>query len=139
MADQNQSGLELKGLLLAVIAGVLVVVLAFGVSALMRHAMPEPAPSSASSETTAPPPSTGAYSQQMITMGKPLYMQACASCHGANAKGSIGPNLHNEDMSDNQIAGVIKNGKGQGQMPAFSSKFNDGQINEIIAYLRSLK
>jgi mono/diheme cytochrome c family protein len=70
--------------------------------------------------------------------GRALFLKNCAHCHGADAHGDEGPDLHNLDWTDEQIATRIRNGK-KGQMTAFAGKLSAGQINEIIAYLRTLK
>jgi mono/diheme cytochrome c family protein len=36
-----------------------------------------------------------------------------------------------------QLAGIIKNGKGK--MPAFGKSLNDGQINQLVAFIRTLR
>jgi mono/diheme cytochrome c family protein len=58
--------------------------------------------------------------------GEPLYAQNCAACHGADARGAQAPNLvrsvvvlHDEKGED--IGQVIKNGRPQGGMPAFTN------------------
>ncbi|UOQ94382.1 cytochrome c [Halobacillus shinanisalinarum] len=46
------------------------------------------------------------------------YEQSCASCHGGDLTGAVGPNLTQvgSKYSADEIADIIKNGKGQ--MPA---------------------
>lgn len=70
--------------------------------------------------------------------GQRLFVKNCAHCHGADAHGDEGPDLHNLDWSDAQIATRIRNGK-KGQMPAFAEKFSPAEIREVTAYLRTLK
>jgi mono/diheme cytochrome c family protein len=143
MADEKQSGQELKGLVLAVVAGVLVVALAFGVSAIMRHVMPAPVPSASTPAPTNEPntPVPGGPSQsltaQMISTGGQYYKESCASCHGPTGAGVIGPSLRNLTMPDSRVAGVIKNGKGE--MPPFGKQYSDSQIMDIVGYLHTLK
>jgi cytochrome c oxidase cbb3-type subunit 3 len=69
--------------------------------------------------------------------GQKLFLKNCAHCHGADARGDEGPDLHNLDWTDEQIAARIRNGK-KGQMIAFAGKFSTEEINEVIAYLRTL-
>jgi len=73
-----------------------------------------------------------------ISMGQQLFLKNCAHCHGADARGEEGPDLHNLDWTDEQIAARIRNGK-KGQMTAFAGKLTAEQIKEVIVYLRSLK
>ena len=70
--------------------------------------------------------------------GRTLFLKNCAHCHGADAHGDEGPDLHNLDWSDKQIAARIRDGK-KGQMTAFAGKFSADDIKTIIGYLRTLK
>jgi mono/diheme cytochrome c family protein len=73
-----------------------------------------------------------------VTTGQKLFLKNCAHCHGAEAHGDEGPDLHNLDWTDEQIATRIRNGK-KGQMTAFAGKFSADDIRAVIAYLRILK
>jgi len=82
-------------------------------------------------------PSTS--SQTPVTdAGRQLFLKNCAHCHGPDARGDEGPDLHNLDWSDEQIAARIRNGK-RGQMTAFAGKLSPEQISDVIAYLRTLR
>ncbi len=133
--------IEVKGLIAAVIGGLIVVGGAFGVSAIVVGAQ-KAQDSHTAVDTTraaqAPGAPTPVINAAFVAQGHTLFTQSCASCHGANGAGGYGPNLHHEDMSDAQIALKIKNGV-TGKMPAFGSKYNDGQTQTLVAYIRSLK
>jgi len=73
-----------------------------------------------------------------VPAGQQLFLKNCAHCHGADAHGDDGPDLHNLDWTDEQIATRIRNGK-KGQMTAFAGKLPPESIGEIIVYLRTLK
>jgi mono/diheme cytochrome c family protein len=73
-----------------------------------------------------------------VQAGRGLFLKNCAHCHGADAHGDEGPDLHNLDWTNEQIATRIRNGK-NGQMTAFAGKLSPDQINEIEDYLRTLK
>ena len=73
-----------------------------------------------------------------VTAGRALFLKNCAHCHGADAHGDEGPDLHKLDFSDDWIANRIRNGKA-GQMTAFAGKLQPSQIANVIAYLRTLK
>jgi mono/diheme cytochrome c family protein len=62
----------------------------------------------------------------------------CAHCHGADARGDEGPDLHGVTKSDARITSLIKNGK-KGEMPKFASKLSDSDIQDLVAFVRSLK
>jgi cytochrome c oxidase cbb3-type subunit 3 len=73
-----------------------------------------------------------------VTPGRALFLKNCAHCHGADAHGDEGPDLHQLDASDRWIANRIRSGK-KGQMPAFAGKLQPSDIDALIAYLRTLK
>jgi mono/diheme cytochrome c family protein len=70
--------------------------------------------------------------------GRTLFLKNCAHCHGANARGDDGPDLHNLDVSDQWIANRIRSGK-KGQMTAFAGKLQPADIDALIVYLCTLK
>ena len=70
--------------------------------------------------------------------GYKLFMLNCAHCHGADARGDEGPDLHGLDISDQGIVSRIRQGKA-GEMTAFAGKLQPSEINMLVAYLRSLK
>lgn len=70
--------------------------------------------------------------------GRALFLKNCAHCHGADAHGDEGPDLHNLDWTDEQIATRIRNGK-KGQMTSFAGRLQTIEIESIIAYVRTLK
>lgn len=69
--------------------------------------------------------------------GRTLFEKNCAHCHGDEARGDEGPNLHNLGKSDDRIATIIKSGI-KGEMPAFRKKFNDDDVLALVSYLRTL-
>ena len=72
------------------------------------------------------------------SLGRALFLKNCVHCHGADAHGDEGPDLHNLDWTDEQITTRIRNGK-KGQMTAFAGKLSADQINELKNYLHTLK
>jgi len=75
---------------------------------------------------------------EAIAAGGRLFLNSCAHCHGADARGDEGPDLHDLQMSDRHIVNVIKKGI-KGEMPSFAKKHSDAEIAELLAYVRSLK
>ena len=69
--------------------------------------------------------------------GRKLFLKNCAHCHGANAHGDEGPDLHNLDFSDEWIGNRIRDGK-KGQMTAFAGKLQPADIDALITYLHTL-
>jgi len=69
--------------------------------------------------------------------GRQLFLASCASCHGNEARGDEGPDLHHLTLSDIRMATTIKAGV-KGEMPSFARQYDDAQIAALVAYLRSL-
>jgi len=82
-------------------------------------------------------------SPEAIARGERVFDITCASCHGTDGYGSpMAPALNNalflDNTADAQIRQIIAMGVPGTIMPAWSSRFSDAQINDVIAYLRSL-
>jgi mono/diheme cytochrome c family protein len=86
------------------------------------------------------PPAQMASNTSVADVGaaRTLFLRNCAHCHGADAHGDEGPDLHDLDWTDQQIVTRIQKGKA-GQMTAFARKLTDAQINSLAAYVRTLK
>ncbi len=96
------------------------------------------------------------YSHAQVLQGKSLYEQNCASCHLANASGTVDwkqrnaagalppPPLdgtaHAWHHSLTLLDEIIREGGApwQGTMPAFKEQLNAEQRRSVIAYLQSL-
>ena len=79
-----------------------------------------------------------------LTVGRITYQANCASCHGADGGGLVGPNLTDDYWkhvrSVEGIATVIENGAGNGAMPAWKTRFSHpNQIVLTAAYVASLR
>ena len=70
--------------------------------------------------------------------GRRLFAMNCAHCHGDDARGDEGPDLHDLHKSDARIRQVITAGI-KGEMPSFAKKLGDEDIRALTVYLRSLK
>ena len=77
-------------------------------------------------------------SQGDAKRGYTLFDHNCAPCHGDDARGDEGPTLYDLAKSDARIGAIIKSGI-KGEMPSFAKKFSDGDVQALIAYLRTLK
>lgn len=64
---------------------------------------------------------------------------SCIGCHGNNMEGAFGPNLQKigAEMNADQIADIIKNGKGG--MPGGQFKGSDDDLKKLTEYLAGLK
>ncbi|HTR46628.1 MAG TPA: c-type cytochrome [Verrucomicrobiae bacterium] len=72
-----------------------------------------------------------------IAMGKQLFAANCASCHGVDATGQLGPNLHGvaQRLGETGVFFIIRNGRGG--MPPVSS-INDQRVWQVVGFVRTL-
>ena len=82
--------------------------------------------------------SGGGTGAQVATTGKGIYRQFCATCHGSNGGGRIGPSLLEvaakyPNVAD-QIAVVTA---GRGGMPAWGTKLTTAEIGKVVEYTRT--
>lgn len=80
--------------------------------------------------------------KQATEMGKRIFVNTCAGCHGSDAGGNPSyPNLTDNDWlwggSPNQIKQSIMSGR-QGIMPAFGSILTAEQIDGLVQYVGKL-
>ena len=124
-----KSSRELKAIVLATVSGLAAVGLALGAGEIMQ---PKATAATVAIQGLVIPPAGTSANQ-----GYQLFMHNCAHCHGTNARGDEGPDLHGLVKSDAKIASLVKDGK-KGEMPAFGKKLGDGDLKALIAFLRTL-
>ena len=122
--------LQLKGIILGTVAGLAAIGIAFAAGEIFRL---RPTAASGAVEALVIPP-TGTPANQ----GYELFMLNCAHCHGADARGDEGPDLHGVTKSDQRIVTIIQNGI-KGEMPKFNAKLNDTETRALVAFIRTLK
>jgi len=67
-----------------------------------------------------------------------LYQQNCASCHGEDRLGLIGPPLipaSFKRLKPQSAALVIKNGRLATQMPSFAKTLNDHEVEQLVQFI----
>lgn len=78
---------------------------------------------------------------KVTEQGKVLFMSNCASCHGNNGEGKIGPCLTDSDWkygsSDEELLKTINKGRPAG-MPAWGSFLKPDQVQAVAAYVHSI-
>jgi mono/diheme cytochrome c family protein len=96
---------------------------------------------------------------EQVALGRTIYAQNCASCHGANLEGQpdwrrrldsgrMPAPPHDESghtwhHSDKALFTITKGGLGaiapgyESDMPAFESKLSDEEIAAVLAYIKS--
>ena len=78
-----------------------------------------------------------------VEEGKKVFLSTCASCHGQNAQGIVGPNLtdrywiHGAKPSD--IATSVTNGYAEKGMPAWGKPLGPDKVKKVVVYVLSLK
>lgn len=76
-----------------------------------------------------------------------IYAKHCASCHGKDGRArtfkakfnharDLTDPLWQDEVSDERLFNSVMNGKKK--MPAFRKKLSEGQVNSLIAYVRTL-
>ena len=85
--------------------------------------------------------SAPSYPAEDIEAGSKHFVESCGVCHGVDGRGSArGPNLTQGMIvtrgSDEEVAGTIRLGVPNSAMPAFA--LPDGEINQLVAFIRSL-
>jgi mono/diheme cytochrome c family protein len=89
-------------------------------------------------DTSAPASLEIVATPELIAQGRDFFGQSCSHCHGDDATGDEGPNLHHLSISNARIAATIKKGV-KGEMPTFAKKYDDHEIAALISYLRTLR
>lgn len=78
-----------------------------------------------------------------VGAGKATYQQSCASCHGADGQGLIGPNLtdaywiHGSNPTD--IYQVVAEGAPAKGMPGWEQMLGRDKVESVVAYLLTIK
>jgi len=88
---------------------------------------------------TAQGPPVPAASPADPEQGKRLFAQNCSTCHGADAGGGDGPDLHGvpASLGDPTVQGIIRRGIPGTAMPG-SSTVSEKEAANIVAYLRTM-
>src|SRR5262249_44511705 len=72
-----------------------------------------------------------------VALGRQVFVQNCARCHGENAEGKIGPKLVGTPHSADEVRQFVTRGF-PGKMPAFGSQLSGDQVAAVAAYVKSL-
>ncbi|WMS87151.1 cytochrome-c oxidase, cbb3-type subunit III [Pleionea litopenaei] len=80
--------------------------------------------------------------EKAMDIGRRLFLNVCAACHGSDASGAPGfPNLTDNDWlyggTPEKIVETLQNGR-QGMMIAFGEQLNEEQISQLTSYVASL-
>jgi mono/diheme cytochrome c family protein len=128
--------IEIKGTFIGLAAAACMLAGTFSLAQLLQST--DAVVARAASQTASSPPRPSAPIGEEAQMGHSLFDRNCAHCHGDDARGDEGPSLYNLHKSDARITAIVKGGI-KGEMPSFAKKFKDADVQDLIAYLRTLK
>lgn len=78
-----------------------------------------------------------------VKVGKVIFKSKCATCHGREGEGNIGPNLTDDSYKNvrkiEDIVQVIVKGANNNAMPAWEDKLETNEIVLVSAYVASLR
>lgn len=78
-----------------------------------------------------------------LAFGKSVFKSKCASCHGSDGGGLVGPNLCDDNYKNISDIGdfinVMQNGAGGGAMPAWREKLSTNELVLVASYAASLR
>lgn len=72
-----------------------------------------------------------------VALGKQVFLQNCAGCHGQDAGGKVGPRLVGTPHSTSEIRNFVTHGIPP-KMPPFGERLKADDIAAVAAYVRSL-
>jgi mono/diheme cytochrome c family protein len=75
---------------------------------------------------------------ETVIQGRRIFVKHCVECHGFDARGEEGSNLHNLGAGDRLIRQIITGGI-KGEMPAYAKVLTEADMRALIAYLRTLR
>jgi mono/diheme cytochrome c family protein len=75
---------------------------------------------------------------KLVSTGHDLFLTNCSPCHGAQAQGDDGPNLHHIGLPDDAISSTVTSGI-KGEMPPFGKKLAGNDLKAVVAYIHSLQ
>src|SRR6266481_1386694 len=75
---------------------------------------------------------------EAVIQGRRVFIKHCVECHGVDARGDEGFNLHNLGAGDALMRQIITGGI-KGEMPAYGKVLNEADVRALIAYLRTLR
>jgi mono/diheme cytochrome c family protein len=109
----------------------LLLVIATGVTALLRPSLLRPGGADAPSTVSA----------TVVALGADIFQANCAACHGAEGQGHVLPSApalngseHSWHHSDEQITQLLRDGGSQ--MPAVAAQWSDEEVEAVITYFK---
>ena len=96
-------------------------------------------------ETSRLADATDAIAKERVHRGRTLFLDQCASCHGNEGEGGVGPALNNKALLKNTLDtiffSVVRSGVPSTQMPAWSVDYGgpltDEDVRDVVAFIRA--
>jgi mono/diheme cytochrome c family protein len=120
--------IEVKALIGAVLISGTVVGSFLGTARILQSNTSKPSGKSAAQSAIKDP---------KVAAGAKLFALNCAHCHGIDATGDEGPDLHKVTKTDERIKSQILNGV-KGEMPAFGKKLSQDDVATLVVFIHSL-
>jgi mono/diheme cytochrome c family protein len=121
--------IEVKALIAALLISGTIVGGFIGAARIVQSNTPAP-----SGQSTA---QNSAIKDPKVAAGAKLFSLNCAHCHGIDATGDEGPDLHKVTKTDERIKSTILKGV-KGEMPAFGKKLTEDDAATLVVFIRSL-
>src|SRR5881392_53541 len=112
---------EARALLIATMVSAVTLAGTFGFAAIMRSQFSRPNLPSITVAPAAPGTAALIIATANRDEGRRLFLLNCAHCHGDDARGDEGPDLHDLRKTDARLSDLINNGI-KGEMPRFNQK-----------------
>jgi mono/diheme cytochrome c family protein len=81
----------------------------------------------------------GDLTAELVDEGEPIFTSICATCHGDEGEGRVGPRLDgNEALGrSSNVINTILHGRTHGGMPAFGDRFSDREVAAVGTFVRN--
>ena len=76
--------------------------------------------------------------EQTVIQGRRIFVKYCVECHGFDARGEEGSDLHDLRAGDRLTRQIITGGI-KGEMPAYGKALNEADVCALVGYLRTLR
>jgi cytochrome c oxidase cbb3-type subunit 3 len=83
------------------------------------------------------------HDDESLKFGQNVFQGNCIACHGKDGNGTTGPNLTDDNYVHvgkiEDIFDVVRQGRNNGAMPAWSNRLNPKEIVTVSSYVASLR
>lgn len=83
------------------------------------------------------------HDDKWLAVGRSTFIGKCASCHGRDANGLVGPNMTDDNYKNvkklTDIATVIRDGAANGAMPSWKNQLHPNEVVLTACYIASLR